>query len=262
MNNWLPILMYHRVCDQPRSQDPLGLCTQPQDLDRVLRYLTVHRYRFVSLDAALRALVAGKAKGQRLACLTFDDGYRDFYTTAFPILQKHGASATVFLVVDRLGDTNRWDDGYGLPPVPLMDQRQVRELDAAGIELGSHTLSHPRLTQLGAPEQAREIIDSRKALEAMLGHSVSYFCYPHMDSDDAVQTLARRAGYRAAFGGEQATNEPFLLHRINVSQARWPSALLRIWGWRFALQRNAPLRQLKHVLTPARPPDKIVEVGR
>ena len=54
MNNWLPILTYHRICDQPRSEDPLGLCTRPQDLERVLRYLTAHRYRFVSLDAAVR----------------------------------------------------------------------------------------------------------------------------------------------------------------------------------------------------------------
>jgi len=262
VNNWLPILTYHRICDQPRSEDPLGLCTRPQDLERVLRYLTAHRYRFVSLDAAVRVLFSGWGRGQRLACLTFDDGYRDFYTTAFPILQRHGAFATVFLVVDRLGQTNRWDDGYGLPPVPLMDDRQVRELDAAGIEFGSHTLSHPRLTQLSAAEQAREVIDSRVALEALLGHAVPYFCYPHMDCDEAVRTLARRAGYQAAFGGEQATNEPYLLHRINVSQVAWPLALLRLWGVRYALQRSAPLRRLKHVLTPARQPDKVVEAGR
>ncbi|MGA2284760.1 MAG: polysaccharide deacetylase family protein [Dehalococcoidia bacterium] len=262
MNDWLPVLTFHRICDQPYAEDPLGLCTRPQDLERVLRYLTAHRYRFVSLDAAVRVLVTGRETGQRLACLTFDDGYRDFYTTAFPILRKYGASVTVFLVVNRLGETNRWDDAYGLPPVPLMDERQVRELDAAGIEFGSHTLNHPRLTQIDAAEQAREVIDSRTALEALLGHSVPYFCYPHMDCDGAVQTLARRAGYRAAFGGEQAANEPYLLHRINVSQMTWPLVLLRLWGWRFALQRNAPLRHMKHLLTPARSPDKIAEAGK
>lgn len=262
MNNWLPILTYHRICDQPRAEDPLGLCTRPQDLERVLRYLTAHRYRFVSLDTAVRVLAAGRGRRERLACLTFDDGYRDFYTTAFPILRKHGASATVFLVVDYLGGTNRWDNVYGLPAVPLMDERQVRELDAAGIEFGSHTLTHPRLTQLGPADQAREVIDSRRRLETLLGHAVPYFCYPHLDCDQEVQTLVRRAGYRAAFGGEQAANEPYLLHRINVSQVAWPLALMRLWGWRYALQRSAPLRNLKHLLTPAHQPDKIVEVGR
>jgi len=263
VNNWLPILAYHRICDFRCADDPLRICARPRDLERVLRYLTARRYRFVSLGTAVDVLSRSGAPGERLVCLTFDDGYRDFYTNAFPLLRRYGAPATVFLVTNYIGATNHWDDDYGLPPAPLMTEREIRELDAQGIEFGSHTLTHPRLTQISAAEQEREIVDSRKALEDLLGHRVSFFCYPHMDSDERVKALVRNAGYDGACGGEQAENSRYLLHRVNVSQTGWVSTLFHIWGWRYRLQSSRRLRSLKHSVVPARSePRELTEVRR
>lgn len=250
MSNWVPILAYHRICETPAAGDPLRLCTRPEDLERVLQYLRKRPYRFISFDEAVDAIAGERPSAERLVCLTFDDGYEDFYTSAFPLLRAYDVPATVFLVSGCIDGSNRWDAGYALPPVPMMTQQQVCELAARGIDFGSHTVSHPRLTRLSAAEQEREIVDSKQALEGLLGRPVRSFCYPHMDHDEHVRVLVREAGYSSACGGEQAENSRYLLHRINVSQSGWVSTLFRIWGWRYALQRSRRLRSLRHVLLP------------
>jgi peptidoglycan/xylan/chitin deacetylase (PgdA/CDA1 family) len=250
VSNWVPILAYHRICDTPLDGDPLRLCTPPKDLERVLRYLRSRPYRFVSFDEAVDAVTGDRSHAGRLVALTFDDGYEDFYTNAFPILQAYNLPATVFLVSGCIDATNRWDDRYGLPPVPLMTQRQIVDLATRGIDFGSHTVSHPRLTRLDAAEQEREVFDSKRTIEDLLGRPVRSFCYPHMDHNEHVRTLVRDAGYTRACGGEQSENGRYLVHRINVSQSGWVSTLFRIWGWRHAMQRNRSLRSLRHALLP------------
>jgi peptidoglycan/xylan/chitin deacetylase (PgdA/CDA1 family) len=263
VSGWLPVLAYHRVCDVPRAEDPLGLCARPQDLERVLRYLVAQGYRFVSLDTAMEALSDDARRQEKLACLTFDDGYRDFYIHAFPILQEYDVPATVFLVSGYIGDTNHWDDCYGLPSVPLLSREQILELQAQGVEFASHTITHRRLTELSAADQAREIVDSKKELEALLDHPVRFFCYPHMDHDERVRSLVRDAGYSGACGGEQATNWLYLMHRVNVSQTGWPATLFRLWGWRYSLQSSRRLRALKRfLLSSPRTPRGAMEVRR
>jgi peptidoglycan/xylan/chitin deacetylase (PgdA/CDA1 family) len=252
VNSWLPILAYHRICDIPRADDPLNLCAWPRDFERVLRYLVSHGYRFVSLDTALDVMSESRPRQEKLACLTFDDGYRDFYTHAFPILRKYGAPATVFLVTGFIGDANHWDDRYGLQPLPLLSREEILELDAQGVEFGSHTVTHRLLTQLSAAEQTREIVDSKTALEELLDHPIRFFCYPHMDCDERVQSLVHEAGYSAACGWEQAAHSRYLLHRIDVSRSGWLDTLFRIRGWRHSLQRSRRLRALKRYLLPAR----------
>ena len=262
MRGWLPILTYHRVCDVRRDDDPLDLCTRPRDLERVLRYLTARRYRFVSLQEAVDAVCFDRLVSGKPVCLTFDDGYRDFYTTAYPLLQKYNATATVFVVTGCIGGTNRWDDGYGLLPAPILRREEIRDLDARGIEFGSHTVTHPRLPELPPSEQAREIVDSKRMLEELLGHEVRFFGYPHLGGDESTQALVRQAGYLGACGGEQVQHSPFLLHRVDVGQTSWPATLFRLWGWRYLLQRSRRLRSLRHSLLAEKDPVALMEARR
>jgi peptidoglycan/xylan/chitin deacetylase (PgdA/CDA1 family) len=97
VNNWLPILAYHRICDIPRAGDPLGLCTRPSDLDRVLRYLRQRPYRFVSFDEAVDVMMGTRPRQGRQVCLTFDDGYSDNYHVVLPLLREAGVKADFFI---------------------------------------------------------------------------------------------------------------------------------------------------------------------
>jgi peptidoglycan/xylan/chitin deacetylase (PgdA/CDA1 family) len=263
VKNWLPILCYHRVCEEEVKPDPLHLCTSTRELERVLGYLRSRRYRFVSLETAIEVLRCGRPPGARYACLTFDDGYRDFYLNAFPLLQKYGAPATVFLVVDCIGGTNRWDETYGLPPIPILSRSEILELDGHGVEFGSHSISHRKLSTLGDEERTREISGSKERLEQLLGHGVRFFCYPFGDHNEEVRAEVRQAGYVGACGTEQVEHEPFLLHRIDVARTGWVGTLLRLWGWRHFLQRSRHLRAVKARVLPARPtPVGMTEAGR
>lgn len=259
MNHWIPILTFHRICDVPRRDDPLRLCTHPGRLERLLRYLKDHGYSFVSLKTALEILRLGRGR-ERCVCLTFDDGYRDFYENAFPLLQRYDAPATVFLVADYVDDTNHWDDRYGLPPVPLLGRREIRDLQSEGVEFGSHGRTHRRLTSLSAREQEEEIAGSKRRLETMLQRPVRFFAYPHLAQDAQVRRIVREAGYLAACGGEQAGHQQFLLHRVNVAQASWPATLFRLWGWRHRLQTNSRLRQVKRLVPQRRRRAGLLEV--
>src|SRR5262249_35103811 len=131
--------------------------------------------------------------------LTFDDGYRDFYSEVFPLVSSMALKPLVFVVVNHIGGTNVWDRDYGVREQQLLDLVQIREMDKYGVQFGSHSLSHPSLTQLSDSELRREVFDSRSRLEDMLGHDVSCFAYPYGDLDARVRVAVADAGYRFAF---------------------------------------------------------------
>ena len=246
MKRWLPILTYHRVCDQVAPQDPYCLCTSVAGLERTLRYFRDHRYQVVPLARAFE--IAHDGIRGRFACLTFDDGYEDFYTHAMPLLKKYACPATVLLVTDYLGDFNRWENDTRLPVVPLLSREGVLSLAREGIGFGAHGATHRRLTSLPIDERRREIYGSRETLEALLDREVQFFAYPYVDQDANVRAEVKEAGYLGALGGEQYANEAFVMHRIDISGLSWPATILRLRGWRYRLQRNSVLRRAKSAL--------------
>jgi len=259
---WLPILMYHRVYDEAPDRDPYGAVTAEQ-LDETIRYLRRRDYRFVSLDEAFELITApGKIETGRCVSLTFDDGYRDFYTHAFPVLERHGCPATVFVATDFIGDRNRWDEARGLPSAPLLSREEIVELAGRGVSFGCHGASHRPLTRLSPEERRREIGGARQALSGLLGRDVAFFAYPFLDQDAAVRREVAEAGFRGACGGEQGWNEPFLMHRVDLSRAKgvW-SRELRLRGWRYRLLRSLPGRGAAAALRRVRGPEADVPLA-
>jgi peptidoglycan/xylan/chitin deacetylase (PgdA/CDA1 family) len=125
-----------------------------------------------------------------------------------------------FLVVNSLGKLNDWDLREGEAPEPLMDAAQVRDWLDAGHHIGSHSLTHARLTRLTVRDAREEIITSKKKLEDMFGRAVDDFCYPYGDFSEAIRDLVREAGYRTActthYGVNTASTAPLELRRITV----------------------------------------------
>ena len=207
-----PVFMYHSISPST-APDPHRLRVHPARLERHLRLLSRLGLRGVSLGELLRAQEQGRSRG--LVGLTFDDGYADFLDHAVPVLERHGMTGTLYVVAGRLGGTNEWDDG---PRLPIMDADQVRAVAAAGHEVGSHTLTHPRLAGAGAATLLAEVADSRRVLEDVLQAEVPGFCYPYGSYDDAAAEAVRAAGYdHACVTGDYDPGDRFTLPRCYVS---------------------------------------------
>ncbi|MFJ6382459.1 polysaccharide deacetylase family protein [Kitasatospora sp. NPDC092039] len=181
--------MYHSVAST--TEDPYLITVDPARFRRQLRWLATRGLRGVSVGALMRAHREGAAAG--LVGLSFDDGYRDFVEEAMPALAEYGFTATVYVVADRLGGYNDWDRRG--PRKPLMTARQVRETAAAGVEIGSHGLTHRRLAGLDARDLAAQVADSRHLLEDLTGRAVGGFCYPYGSLDAAAVEAVAQAGY-------------------------------------------------------------------
>jgi peptidoglycan/xylan/chitin deacetylase (PgdA/CDA1 family) len=142
-------------------------------------------------------MTTGDARG--LVGLTFDDGYEDFLSTALPTLETLGFSATVFVVAGMLGGENTWEHRGGpVSRLRLLEADGVREVSERGMEVGSHSVTHPRLSGLDRETLIYEVGDSRQMLSEILNAPVEGFCYPYGNVDGPAVQAARRAGYAYA----------------------------------------------------------------
>jgi peptidoglycan/xylan/chitin deacetylase (PgdA/CDA1 family) len=190
----LPILSYHHLGAREESSGHRRLWISRERFEEQIAHLSRSGYRCVTLRDAAVHLRERRAL-RRTVVLTFDDGYESFFEIAFPILLAYRFSATVFAVTGEVGGTSRWDRGS---KTKLMDWPQLRELGQAGVEVASHTASHPRLTRLPAAAAKKEMEDSRDALEQRLGFAATTLAYPYGDWNDLVARWAEEARYRAA----------------------------------------------------------------
>ncbi|HXM58911.1 MAG TPA: polysaccharide deacetylase family protein [Candidatus Dormibacteraeota bacterium] len=184
----VPILEYHYIRVNPDPRDRLGfnLSVTPSDFAEQMDWLRASGYHPIDLND-LRAYFHDQAPlPARPVVLTFDDGYDDFYTTAFPILQAHEFKAVSYVVPGFL-DHPRY-----------MTSDQVRTIDAGGVEVAAHTMHHVDLSKASPAELTLEIQGSRSALEQLVGHPVLDFCYPSGKYNDAVVAATDHAGFQSA----------------------------------------------------------------
>ena len=227
--NVLPVLMYHSVSDDPeRGVRPYyRVCTSPQQLREQMRWLKDNGCRGVTLSAGLAWLNAQHGTQDanpqlRPVVITFDDGFRDFYTHAFPILQPHGFSATMYLPTAFIGDERR-----SFKSRECLNWAEVKELHRAGIEFGSHTTNHPQLLELSWSEVEHEIQDSKFEIEAQLGVPCATFAYPYafpqtrQDFADRFKDLLMTAGYETCvttqLGLARPDDDPMQIKRLPVN---------------------------------------------
>jgi peptidoglycan/xylan/chitin deacetylase (PgdA/CDA1 family)/glycosyltransferase involved in cell wall biosynthesis len=196
----IPVLMYHRVLETAMTNSSHGIWVSAQQFASHLASLRRRGFQTITFrDYA--GFLQGKGKLPRKPIiLTFDDGYEDNYRTAFPLLQKFGFNAVIYVVTDRDRRTNFWDKDE--PPAPLLSASQMMELHRSGIEIGSHTVTHARLS-IASPESAhREIRDSKDALEQLLGSSVLSFAYPYGELSPTTKDCVEEAGYKFAVAAD------------------------------------------------------------
>lgn len=214
----LPILLYHRVAPEG-SPGTARYRVTPQAFEEQLRYLRDAGFRGAGLDEWAEAMAARRALPGRAVAFTFDDGYRDFLTWAWPALRRHGFTATVFLVAERIGGTNEWDASSG-EELPLLGWEEIRRLQEEGVAFGSHGCRHRALPTLPNAEVARVLARSRRMLEEGLGTPVTALAYPWGLSDGAVRHFAAACGYLVGLdskgGRSRLHGDPLNLPRIEV----------------------------------------------
>jgi len=209
------ILMYHSVTEG-EPVDPYGVSRKA--FSDQISWLLEKDYQFVSLATLVQSRRNGiSTRKRKQVVLTFDDGYRDFYINALPILMYYRVTATVFLVTNMLGHTASWNNQS--QDIPLMTEAEVRQVKANGISLGSHTLNHMDLTALENDELRRQLMISQIAL-ANLGEAYFSFSYPWGIHTDREVVAVKAAGYECAVTVGETTNmwraDPYRLGRLVI----------------------------------------------
>jgi peptidoglycan/xylan/chitin deacetylase (PgdA/CDA1 family)/SAM-dependent methyltransferase len=214
----VPILMYHSIADEgPAELAPYRVT--PAAFAEQLRFLRRHGFHSLGLAEWLAAITDGRPLPGRPVILTFDDGYKDFITTAWPALDRNGFSATVFVVTERVGKTADWDSP-GPKPLKLMSWADLKTLAAAGVEIGSHTASHKDLETASFEQCVAEGEQSRSRLREKLGLDVEILAFPWGRHDDASREALADCGYRACVTTwgplSSLEDDPMQLPRIEI----------------------------------------------
>lgn len=183
----VPILLYHKVGDDADS-----LTVSSERFDKDMQYLAEHGYTTLSLDDVRRRLYDEDAKiPRRPVLITFDDGYLDNYTNAFPILAKYDLKASFYIITGMIGQPNR------------VTAAQIRELDRAGMGIGSHTVTHRLLGDLKQDDVQAELSQSKTTLEQLLGKSIDFIAYPCGSYHQDTLQMVRKSGYQGGFSVKQ-----------------------------------------------------------
>jgi peptidoglycan/xylan/chitin deacetylase (PgdA/CDA1 family) len=224
--------MYHQVIPGPHPAFRKYAVT-PKAFAAQMRWLAIAGYTPVSLDVLLDHRKGLQPLPSKPIIITFDDGFQGCADYAVPILQARGFTAIIYLVAGFVGKRSEWvlaDRGIDYP---MMDWLTARRLVSAGINFGSHTMSHPHLSELSPGSCRDELLTSRRVLEDRLGREIRHLAYPHGSFNERVRAIAGETGYYSAcstrLGFSTLDDDPLALHRIFVSgQDSLPDFICRL----------------------------------
>jgi peptidoglycan/xylan/chitin deacetylase (PgdA/CDA1 family) len=169
------IVTYHAVV-APASP----VCCPPLQLEADLTALGDAGFTFVSLDEVAEWLMGTRTLPARSIAVTFDDGYASVATNALPILVRFRVPATIFVIGERIGRDNQWPGQWkSIAPMRLAGTNQLQELIVAGVTIGSHSWSHPVLSEIDDESLSREVDKSADRLEQILATPIRHFAYPY-----------------------------------------------------------------------------------
>lgn len=236
----IPILMYHSISDEPESGHPyFWINTSPIRFAEHMRFLKENDYKVISLTDAAEILKSAPINPDnsvgivhhKYVVVTFDDGFADFQTGAFPILMEYGFCATVFLPTGFISDK-----ASVLKGKKCLHWSDVCELAKSGVQFGSHTVTHPKLLDLQWDQVESEIEESTKTLEDKLGKRVESFSYPYAFPGENVglitrlKTLLVRLSYKngvtTKIGTAVRSDDRLFLRRIPANSDVDPSFFL------------------------------------
>lgn len=210
------ILGYHGITHASIRHDLSMLLVRPERFRAQIELLVDAGFRFVTV-AELARLAGGGEPPAGYAAISFDDGMRNNHAIALPILSDYGIAATVYVTIGFIDGESPWIGAAS--DRRMLSEQEIRELAAAGWELGAHTMTHPDLSQLDYESARREIHDSKIALEAIAGVPVETFAYPFGRHNQTAMTAVADSGLRAAVATGRGSWDPFELRRAMIGAA-------------------------------------------
>ena len=214
-----PILLYHKI-DLPTPDVKIrGAFTTPRRFERQMSYLKRKGYSFFTASAMAEHYIEFGKFPDRGLCVTFDDGWLDNYTQAFPILKKLQIPATIFLVPSCIGEMTEKVTAYGEGPRAHMSAENIREMSQAGIEFGSHSMNHKLFDRVTNAEIESEVSESKKHIEDLIQKDCRVFAYPAGFFTDFARDAVKRAGYIASYStvyGNDERPDIFALNRSEI----------------------------------------------
>jgi peptidoglycan/xylan/chitin deacetylase (PgdA/CDA1 family) len=216
----VPVLTYHRVAaDGPPELERYRVA--PALFEQQMTWLAREGFAGISTYELAKALLTGAPLPKKPVLVTFDDGYVDFATDAWPALRRAGLPATLFVVPTKVGLSADWDADKG-EPAPLLGWDEIARLAAEGVDVQSHGFSHRRLTHATVEEVYSEALRSGAAIRRVLGRRPLAFCYPYGARDSCAERIVEACGYRLGFtttpGVVSLGAAPVRLPRLDISR--------------------------------------------
>lgn len=217
-NKGVPVLCFHSISDDSKTKSSIVI---PKDkLKQDLQAVKDYGYTTLTMAQLNDYLFNNKPIPKKSVVISFDDGYKDNYTNAFPILKELNMNATIFVISSYL-------DGQ-----VYMTPDEVKELSNYGIDIESHTVDHKQLSTLSYDEQYKELKDSKDSLEKLIGKPVTAIAYPEGKYNDDTQKAAVEAGYSMGFtierGYADRDDSRVLLNRICIDYTYKPSDIKKV----------------------------------
>lgn len=214
------ILMLHRVVKQRSEGDSRKLEVTPWFLEQTIKDYQKQGYRFVSIEEVYNIILSRKRPKEPFVCFTFDDGYQDTFSLAYPILKQHNVPFAVYVTTGFIDKTAQM---WWYEQADVMDWEQVKILDNDPLcTICVHTITHPRLSTLTEDSAHKEITSSKRRLEEVLGHPIQHFSYPHGDYNTTTIQLVKETNFKSslmAWGGPiRRGANLLLLPRIELRQ--------------------------------------------
>ena len=230
----IKVLLYHRILSNGNSEDSTNIGVSKETFRRQIDMLDRWGYTAITFDDYRLFLEGELNLPKKPIIITFDDAYSDIHEVAMSILREYGMKAVVFVVGDLSIRESVWDESIG-PVHTLLTESQILELHEEGFEIGSHTLSHPKLPNIDSERVWEELTKSRIALEILLNSPVRSFAYPYGLTSKTVKQMVYDSGYTVACGAYSGPPlfgfDYFEIRRIKVRNTSNP---IQFW---FQLQK-------------------------
>lgn len=232
----VPVLMYHSIATEAAAPGFGRFVLDPGEFAAQMDYLAAGGYCPVTAADLAASRLYGRKLPARAVVLTFDDAFTDFSSAALPILRGHGFRATVYVPTAYVGATAAWMGSAGEGGRAILSWQALRDLAAEGIEVASHSHTHPQLDRVPAAVLPDETRRSRGLLEDSLGIAVEGFAYPFGYWNRAARGAVAAAGFRYGCGVDELMTVPaddvLTLPRLTVNAGTGPDGLARLLGTR------------------------------